>query len=82
VDIDPSVDTTCSVAFAAPTATPVPGDFAAATWEHDPEKDMIYARRKMGGLSVGKYRMFVKITGSGVAPETPVLRTETLFEVV
>lgn len=79
-DVDPSVDTAVAAQFKLLGEDPQPGDFTPAEWEHD--GDFVYARKRMGGLAKGRYIMYVKITGVGVDPESPVLFSETPFEVV
>lgn len=82
-NVDVTEDTTVKVGFFAPDDwDPDVGSMVLGEWEVDAEKGITYARRRMGGLQRGKYRMWAKPEGAGVAPESPLLFSETLFEVV
>lgn len=83
-NVDLPATTTVEVAFKADPGTgnpvpPQPGDWVAGEWEVDAEYGITYARGLMDKLSAGTYRMWVKISGVGVAPETPVLTHDVLF---
>jgi hypothetical protein len=85
-DVDLAGTTTVEVAFVADPGTgspvaPQTTDWTAGEWEVDDEFNITYARGLMTGLAVGWYRMWIRISGAGVDPETPVLTHDVLFEV-
>ena len=82
VDINPSLGTTVEVAFLAPDDWDPSGQWVVGSWEYDPTEKIYYARRLTTGLTPGKYRMWGRVSGAGISPETPAVFSETLFEVV
>lgn len=75
-------DDTVTVAWARPSDTPDPGDFASASWETDTTTtpDTYLARRLVtaGDLALGAWVMWVKVVHS---PET-IVRAAGVFTVV
>jgi hypothetical protein len=85
VDVDLKNTTTVEVDWVADDGvgppTPPDGSWVAGEWEVDEEFNVTYARGIIAGKPPGTYRMWVRITGAGVAPETPILTHDVLFEV-
>jgi hypothetical protein len=85
-DVDLATTTTVEVAFTAddgtqPPTPPETTDWSAGEWEVDEEFNVTYARGLLEGKDPGTYRMWIRISGAGVAPEVPVLTHDVLFEV-